>query len=127
MQVSDCPETNIVNLMEFAQSNIVAMICRNAWDSKNNIALTQLLIEAGGEGNHEHTHLMLQLLTKVMEEVQLVTCLNNQEKNKQPPSNNVEWKDILDKAKESCQSMTIKGNIRWPQQFLHITKRTQCM
>ena len=49
----------------------------NAWDSKNNIALTQLFIEAGGEGNREHTHPMLQLLTSVRKEVQQVTHLNN--------------------------------------------------
>ena len=40
MKVSDHPEANIVKMTEFAQSNIAAMICRNALDSKNNIALT---------------------------------------------------------------------------------------
>ena len=77
MQVSDCPGADIVKMTKFAQSNIVAMICRNAWDSKNDIALTRLLIQAGGEGNHKHTHPMLQLLTKVRESVQRVTHLNN--------------------------------------------------
>ena len=35
MQVSDCPGADIVKMTEFAQSNIVAMIRGNAWDSKN--------------------------------------------------------------------------------------------
>ena len=77
MQALDCPGADIVKMTEFAQSNIVAVICRNAWDSKNNISLTQLLIEVGGEGNHEHTHPMLQVLTKVRKKVQEVTHLNN--------------------------------------------------
>ena len=45
VQVSDHPGADIVKMTEFAQSNIIAMICRNAWDSKNNIAPTQLLIK----------------------------------------------------------------------------------
>ena len=77
MQVSDHPGANIVKMTEFAQSDIVAMICRNAWDSKNSIALTGLLIEAGGEGNHECTHPMLQLLTEMRKAVQQVTHLSN--------------------------------------------------
>ena len=40
MQASDCPGANIVKMTEFAQSNIAAMVQGNAWDSKNNIALT---------------------------------------------------------------------------------------
>ena len=55
MQVLDHPGANIVKMTEFSQSNIIAMIHRNAWDRKNNIALTQPLTEAGGEGNHERT------------------------------------------------------------------------
>ena len=56
----------------------------------------------------------LQLLTKVREEVQQVTHLNNQEKNEQLSSKDVRWEDILNKAEELCQSMTVEGNIRWP-------------
>ena len=40
MQASDCPGADIVKMTECAQSNIAAMICGNAWDSKNNMALT---------------------------------------------------------------------------------------
>ena len=114
MQASDCPGANIVKMTEFAQSNTVTMVQGNAWDSKNNIALTQLLIKAGGEGNHECTHAMLQLLTEARKALQEVTHLNNQEKNKELSTNSVRWEDILDQAKELCQSMTIKGNTRWP-------------
>ena len=90
------------------------MICGNAWDSKNNIALTQLLIKAGGEANNEHTRPMLQLLSVVRKEVQEVTHLNNQEKNRRLSGKNAGWEDILDRAKEPHQSMTIEGNVRWP-------------
>ena len=69
MQVSDCPGADIIKVTKFAQSSIAAMICGNALDSKNNIALTQLFVETGGEGNHERTHPMLQLLTSVGKEV----------------------------------------------------------
>ena len=68
----------------------------NAWDSKNNIALARLLIKAGGESNNECTHPMLQLLTKVREEAQKVTHVNNQQKNKTLSANDVGWEDILD-------------------------------
>ena len=67
MQASDCPGADIDKMTEFAPSNITAMVHGNAWDSKNNIALTELLIEAGGEGNHEHTHPMLQLSSSRIE------------------------------------------------------------
>ena len=40
MQALDCPGADIVKMTEFAQSNIVAVIHRNAWDSENNIAVT---------------------------------------------------------------------------------------
>ena len=49
MQASDHPGADIVKMTEFTQSNIAAMTHRNAWDSKNNIALTRLLTKAGGE------------------------------------------------------------------------------
>ena len=39
MQALDHPGASVIKMMEFAQSNNVAMICRNAWDSKDNIAL----------------------------------------------------------------------------------------
>ena len=100
MQVSDHPGADIVKMTEFAQSNIIAMICRNAWDSKNNIAPTQLLVEAGGEGNHNHTHPMLQLLMSVQKEVQQVTHLSNQEKSKVLSKKEVGWEDILNESKE---------------------------
>ena len=96
MQASDHPAADIVKMTEFPQSNIAAMICRNAWDSKNNIALTRLLIQAEGEGNHECTCPMLQLLTKVREAAQRVTRLNNREKNMESSKDNVRWEDILD-------------------------------
>ena len=96
MQVSDHPGANIVKMTKFARSNIAAMIRGNAWDSKNNIALTRLLIQAGGEGNHECTHPMLELLTKARENVQQVTHLNNRDKNIRLSNNNVGWEDILD-------------------------------
>ena len=49
---------------------------------------------------------MLQLLTKVRDEVQKVTHMNNQQKNTRTLSaNNVGWEDILDQAKELHQSM----------------------
>ena len=102
MQVSDHPGADIVKMTKFAQSNIVAMIRGNAWDSKNNIAPTRLLIQAGGEGNCKHTHPMLELLTKARESVQQVTHLNNREKNTESSNNNVGWEDILDQAEEPC-------------------------
>ena len=89
VQASDCPGANIVKMTEFAQSNIVAMVQGNAWDSKNNIAPTQLLIEAGGEGNHECTHPILQLLSEVRKEVQEVTHLNNQDESKKLSGKNI--------------------------------------
>ena len=101
-QALDCPRADIIKMMEFSQFNIVAMIQGNTWDSENNIALTQLLTEAGGVGNHKHTHPMLQLLTDVRKEVQQVTHLNNQEKNKALSRKDVGWEDILHKAKELC-------------------------
>ena len=39
MQASDCPGADIIKMTDFAQSNNIAMICGNAWDSKNSIAL----------------------------------------------------------------------------------------
>ena len=99
MQASDCPGVKIIKMTEFAQSNIVAMIRGNAWESKNDIALTWLLIEAGGEGNHKRTHPMLQLVTKVREDVQQVTHLINQEKSEKPSSRNVGWEGTLDKQR----------------------------
>ena len=83
MQALDHPGADSVKMTKFSQSNIAAVICRNALDSKNNIALARLLIQAGGEGNHKCTHPMLQLLTKVREAVQRVTHLNNREKNRE--------------------------------------------
>ena len=38
--VLDHPGSDIIKMTEFAQLNVVAMICRNAWDSKNNMDLT---------------------------------------------------------------------------------------
>ena len=57
---------------------------------------------------------MLQPLTSTRDKAQQVTHLGNQEKNKTPSKKGVGWEDILDKAEELCQSMTIKGNICWP-------------
>ena len=79
---------------------------------ENNIALTKLLIEAGGEGNHKCTHPMLQLLTEARKAVQEVTHLNNQEKNNQLSRKGVGWDAILDQAEELCRSMTVEGNMR---------------
>ena len=50
----------------------------------------------------------------VRKEVQQVIHLNNQEKKKAVSKKEVRWEGILDKAKESHQSMTVKGNICWP-------------
>ena len=82
----------------------------------NNIALTRLLVKAGGEGNHECTHPMLQLLTDVRKAAQEVTHLNNRDKNDHSSKKNVRWEDILDQAEELCQSMTIEANVRRPPQ-----------
>ena len=115
MQALDHPGADIIKKMtEFSQSNTVAMICANAWDSENNITLAQLLIETGGKGNHECTDPMLQLLMSVRKEVQQAIHLNSQEKNKSLSRKDVRWEDILDKAEELCQSMNIEGNICWP-------------
>ena len=40
MQASDCLGAKIVKMTEFKQFNIVAIVRRNAWDSKNSIAPT---------------------------------------------------------------------------------------
>ena len=57
MQVSDCPGANIIKVAKHAVSNIVAVVCGKVLDStKNNIAPTRILIEAGGKGNNECTH-----------------------------------------------------------------------
>ena len=40
MQVSDHPGADVVKMTKFARSNIVAMICGNVWDNKNDTALT---------------------------------------------------------------------------------------
>ena len=81
---------------------------------EQNIALTCLFIKAGGEGNHKHKHPMLQLLTSVRKEIQQVTHLNNQKKNKELSKKGIGWGDTLDKAEELCCSMTIEGNVCWP-------------
>ena len=88
----------------------------NAWDSENNIALTRLLIKAGGKENKEFSHPMHQLPAKVREEVQQVTHLNNKEKNEKLSEKNVGWEDILRKAEELHRNMTVKGSDRWPPQ-----------
>ena len=114
MQASNHPGANIVKMTEFARTNTVAMIRGNAWDSKNNIALTRLLIKAGGESNNECTHPMLQLLTKVRKEVQNVTHVNNKSKNEHLSQQGLGWEDVLDQAEELCRSMNIEGDVRWP-------------
>ena len=57
---------------------------------------------------------MLQLLTRVQKEVQEATHLNNHKKNEKSSQQNLGWEDTPDQAKELHQSMTIKGNTRWP-------------
>ena len=57
---------------------------------------------------------MLQLLSVVRKEVQEVTHLNNQEKNRRLSGKNVRGEDILNCTKELHQSVTIEGNARWP-------------
>ena len=57
------------------------MTCGNAWDSKNNIALTRILIKAGGKENEEFSNPMHLLLTKVRRAVAQVTHLNNAKKD----------------------------------------------
>ena len=88
----------------------------NAWDSKNNIALTRLLIDAGGTENNEFSHPMHQLLTEVRKEVAQVTHLNNQEKNEAMASKGVGWEDILQEAESLYRTMTVPGKVRWPPQ-----------
>ena len=114
MQASSYPGADIVAMAEYARENIVAMIRGNALDSKNNIALTRILIEAGGKDNEEYSHPMHQLMTKVREEVSQVTHLNNKEKDEALAQKDVGWEDILGKAEELYRTMTVKGSVRWP-------------
>jgi len=114
MQASSYPGADIVAMAEYARENIVAMIRGNAWDSKNNIALTRILIEAGGKDNEEYSHPMHQLMTKVREEVSQVTHLNNKEKDEALAQKDVGWEDILGKAEELYRTMTVEGSVRWP-------------
>ena len=69
MNPSDYPGANIIKMADFARKHIVAMTRGNAWDSKNNIALTRILIEAGGKENEEFSNPMHLLLTKVRKAV----------------------------------------------------------
>ena len=48
MNPADHPGGDIVKMAELAQESIVAVTCRNAWDSENNIALT-----SGKNGKHQ--------------------------------------------------------------------------
>ena len=84
-----------------------------------------------------HMPPMLQLLTPVGKEVQQVTHLNNQEKNKAPSRKDVGRQDTLDKAKDLHQNMTVEGNIHLPPECNindsqtspkggHRAKLTQC-
>ena len=114
MQASSYPGADIVAMAEYARENIVAMIRGNAWDSKNNIALTRILIEAGGKDNDEYSHPMHQLLTKAREEVSQVSHLNNREKDHALSQKEVGWEDILGKAEELYRTMTVDGSVRWP-------------
>ena len=88
----------------------MAVTCRNAWDSKSNVALTRLLIEAGGKGNEEFSHLAHQLPTKARDKVTQVTHLNNKEKDKALSAKGVRWEDILGEAKELHCTVTVKGS-----------------
>ena len=89
---------------------------RNTWDSKNNIALTRLLINAGSKENEEFSYPMHKLLTEVRKEVSQVTHLNNKEKDKALATKGVGWDDILKEAERLYRTMTVAGKVRWPPQ-----------
>merc|ERR1711884_155072 len=116
MQPSDYPGGDIVKMSDFAREHIVAIFRGNAWDSKNNIALTRILIEAGGKENEEFLNPMHLLLTKVRKAVAQVTHLNSAEKDEKLSSQGLGWEDILNEAEELYRTMTVDGNVRWPPQ-----------
>ena len=99
-QVPDCLGANIIRMAKCLRSNIVDLVCNNALDSKNNIAPANLPVEAGGKGNCECTHPMLQPLTSTRAEVQQVTHLNKKEKDKVLSKKDFGWENILDKMEE---------------------------